>query len=125
VDVLFLELGGNDGLRGLPIESTRSNLTAIIQKTRSRHPKAEIVVAGMQMPPNVGQDYADRFRALFPEVARDEKATLVPFLLEGVGGVPDLNLPDQIHPTPQGHRMIASNVWPVLEPLLRRITTGS
>ena len=125
VDVLFLELGGNDGLRGLPIESTRSNLTAIIQKTRSRHPKAEIVVAGMQMPPNVGQDYADRFRALFPEVARDEKATLVPFLLEGVGGVPDLNLPDQIHPTPQGHRMIASNAWPVLEPLLRRITTGS
>lgn len=125
VDVLFLELGGNDGLRGLPIESTRSNLTAIIQKTRSLHPKAEIVVAGMQMPPNVGQDYADRFRALFPEVAREEKATLVPFLLEGVGGVPDLNLPDQIHPTPQGHRMIASNAWPVLEPLLRRITTGS
>lgn len=125
VDVLFLELGGNDGLRGLPIESTRSNLTAIIQKTRSRHPKAEIVVAGMQMPPNVGQDYADRFRALFPAVAREEKATLVPFLLEGVGGVPDLNLPDQIHPTPQGHRMIASNAWPVLEPLLRRITTGS
>jgi acyl-CoA thioesterase I len=125
VDVLFLELGGNDGLRGLPIESTRSNLTAIIQKTRSRHPKAEIVVAGMQMPPNVGQDYADRFRALFPAVAREEKAALVPFLLEGVGGVPDLNLPDQIHPTAQGHRMIASNAWPVLEPLLRRITTGS
>lgn len=125
VDVLFLELGGNDGLRGLPIESTRSNLTAIIQKTRSRHPKAEIVVAGMQMPPNVGQDYADRFRALFPAVAHEEKATLVPFLLEGVGGVPDLNLPDQIHPTAQGHRMIASNAWPVLEPLLRRITTGS
>lgn len=125
IDVLFLELGGNDGLRGLPIESTRSNLTAIIQRTRSRHPKAEIVIAGMQMPPNVGRDYADRFRALFPEVAREEKASLIPFLLEGVGGQPDLNLPDQIHPTPQGHRMIASNAWPVLEPLLRRIATGS
>lgn len=125
IDVLFLELGGNDGLRGLPIESTRSNLTAIIQRTRARHPKAEIVIAGMQMPPNVGRDYADRFRALFPEVAREEKASLIPFLLEGVGGQPDLNLPDQIHPTPQGHRMIASNAWPVLEPLLRRIAAGS
>ena len=125
VDVLVLELGGNDGLRGLPIESTRSNLTAIIQRTRSRHPKAEFVIAGMQMPPNLGRDYADRFRALFPEVAREEKTALIPFLLEGVGGIPDLNLPDQIHPTPQGHRMIASNAWPVLEPLLRRIATGS
>ena len=125
VDVLFLELGGNDGLRGLPIESTRSNLTAIIQRTRTRHPKAEIVVAGMQMPPNVGSDYADRFQALFPEVARGQKASLIPFLLEGVGGIPELNLPDQIHPTPKGHRMIASNAWPVLEPLLRRGTTGS
>ena len=125
VDILFLELGGNDGLRGLPIESTRSNLTAIIHRTRTRHPKVEVVVAGMQMPPNVGRDYADRFRALFPEVARGEKAALIPFLLEGVGGVPELNLPDQIHPTPQGHRMIASNAWPVLEPILRRGATGS
>lgn len=125
VDILFLELGGNDGLRGLPIESTRSNLTAIILRTRTRHPKAEVVVAGMQMPPNVGRDYADRFQALFPEVARGQKASLIPFLLEGVGGIPELNLPDQIHPTPKGHRMIASNVWPVLEPLLRRGTSGS
>lgn len=125
VDVLLLELGGNDGLRGLPIESTRSNLTAIIQKTRARHPKAEVIVAGMQVPPNVGRDYADRFRNLFPEVARQEKASLIPFLLEGVGGVPELNLPDQIHPTPQGHRVIASNAWPILEPLLRRVAAGS
>ncbi len=125
VDILFLELGGNDGLRGLPIESTRSNLTAIIQRTRARHPKAEVVVAGMQMPPNVGRDYANRFQALFTEVARGQKAALIPFLLEGVGGIPELNLPDQIHPTPKGHQMIASNAWPVLEPLLRRGTTGS
>lgn len=125
VDVLVVELGGNDGLRGLPIESTRSNLTAIIQRTRARHPRAEVVVAGMQMPPNVGRDYADRFRNLFPEVARQEKASLIPFLLEGVGGVPELNLPDQIHPTPQGHRVIASNAWPILEPLLRRVASGS
>ncbi len=124
VDVLLVELGGNDGLRGLPVEATRSNLTSIITRTRSKYPEVEVVVAGMQMPPNLGEDYTTRFQAIFPEVAREQKATLMPFLLEGVGGVPELNLPDLIHPTAQGHAIIASNLWLVLEPVLKRRAGG-
>ncbi|HAB18885.1 MAG TPA: arylesterase, partial [Verrucomicrobiales bacterium] len=122
--VLILELGGNDGLRGLPIEATRSNLVSIITRTREKNPEVRVVVAGMQMPPNMGEDYATKFRAVFPEVAREQKATLIPFLLEGVGGVPSLNQPDQIHPTAEGHAMVASNVWMVLEPVLRERMTS-
>lgn len=107
-------------MRGLPVEATRSNLTSIITRTRSKYPDVEVVVAGMQMPPNLGEDYTAKFQAIFPEVAREQKATLMPFLLEGVGGVPELNLPDLIHPTAQGHAIIASNLWLVLEPVLKR-----
>ena len=124
VDVLLVELGGNDGLRGLPVEATRSNLTSIITRTRSKYPEVEVVVAGMQMPPNLGEEYTTKFQAIFPEVAREQKAALMPFLLEGVGGVPELNLPDQIHPTAQGHAIIASNLWIVLEPVLKRRAGG-
>lgn len=119
VDVLLLELGGNDGLRGIPPETTRSNLVAIIAKTRAKNPAAQIVLAGMEMPANMGEDYNRQFQRVFPEVAKEQQAALVPFLLANVGGVPELNLPDQIHPTPKGHELVASNVWVVLEPVLR------
>ena len=119
-DVLLLELGGNDGLRGLAVPQTRSNLVAIIGKFRAKAPTAAVVIAGMQVPTNMGADYAQAFRAVFPEVAKEQNAALVPFLLEGVGGIAELNLADQIHPTPRGHEIIASNVWVVLEPVLRK-----
>jgi acyl-CoA thioesterase-1 len=121
VDVLVLELGGNDGLRGLPLEATRSNLVSMIQRARDTHPGVRVVLAGMQMPPNLGESYASEFRSIFPEVAREQKTALIPFLLEGVGGVPEMNLPDLIHPTPLGHEVIASNVWVVLEPVMRNV----
>ena len=119
MDVLLLELGGNDGLRGLPLSATRSNLVEIIQRTRAKNPEVSIVLAGMQMPPNFGEKYAAEFRAIYPDVAREQKVVLMPFLLEGVGGVAELNLPDQIHPNPKGHQIVASNLWAVLEPVLR------
>lgn len=118
VDILILELGANDGLRGVPLEATKQNLQAIIDQTRQKNPEAEILIAGMQVPPNLGPDYATRFRSLFPELARKNDAYLIPFLLEGVAGRPDLNLPDGIHPTAEGHRILADNVWEVLKPLL-------
>lgn len=122
VDVLVVELGGNDGLRGLPPESTRSNLLSIINRTRAKNPGVQVIVAGMQMPPNLGEDYTTKFQAVFPEVAREQNATLLPFLLDGVGGIPELNQADLIHPTAKGHAIIASNVWTVLEPVLRSST---
>jgi acyl-CoA thioesterase-1 len=118
VDLLVLELGGNDGLRGIPPESTRDNLQAIIQSTSARYPEAIIVIAGMQMPPNLGAEYTTAFRDLYPQLAEANGAALIPFLLEGVGGTPELNLPDGIHPTAAGHRIVADNVWSVIEPLL-------
>jgi acyl-CoA thioesterase I len=119
VDILVIELGGNDGLRGTPVVSTRTNLVTMIRKARERYPAVQVVVAGMQMPPSMGQDYAAEFRDLFESVARTEKTGLIPFLLEGVGGIESLNQADQIHPNPQGHQKVAENVWKVLEPLLR------
>jgi acyl-CoA thioesterase-1 len=124
VDVLLLELGGNDGLRGLSLEATRTNLQAIIDRTRQKSPRAKIVLAGMQMPPNMGRDYTEGFRRVFPELAAKNKAALIPFLLEGVGGKAELNLPDQIHPTAEGHRILAENAWKVLRPVLERMSAG-
>lgn len=121
VDVLLIELGGNDGLRGLAPETTRSNLVAIVDGARRKYPEVRVVLAGMQMPPNLGEDYGQRFAAVFPEIARDKGLTLIPHLLEGVGGKPEWNLPDLIHPTPAGHARVASNVWTVLEPVLRAL----
>jgi acyl-CoA thioesterase-1 len=119
VDVLVLELGGNDGLRGLPVETTKKNLQAIIDRTRAKYPAAKIVLAGMMVPPNMGRDYGQRFEAVFRDIAKQNKAALIPFVLEGVGGVRDLNLSDGIHPTAKGHEIVAANVWKVLEPILR------
>ncbi len=121
VDILLIELGGNDGLRGLPPAETRSNLQGIIDRARARHPRVRIVVAGMKMPSSMGPEYTAEFEKIFPEIARKNGAPLVPFLLENVGGKADLNLPDRIHPTPEGHRLIAENIWPILEPLLRPV----
>jgi acyl-CoA thioesterase-1 len=118
VDVLLVELGGNDGLRGLSPAATRSNLVAIIDSARTKYPGMRIVLAGMQMPPNLGEDYTKEFRDLFPSVAVEKEVTLVPHLLEGVGGRPEMNLPDLIHPTAHGHELVASNVWQVLKPIL-------
>lgn len=118
VDVLVLELGGNDGLRGIPPADTRANLQGIIERARARYPEAVIVIAGMQIPPNLGQQYTAAFRDLYPALAAANEATLIPFLLEGVGGVPELNLPDGIHPTAEGHRIVAETVWRALGPLL-------
>ncbi|TMA95965.1 MAG: arylesterase [Deltaproteobacteria bacterium] len=121
VDVLVLELGGNDGLRGLPVETTKKNLQAIIDRTRAKYPAAKIVLAGMMVPPNMGRDYGQRFEAVFRDIAKQNKAALIPFVLEGVGGVRDLNLSDGIHPTAKGHEIVAANVWKVLEPILRSL----
>ncbi|HKQ40141.1 MAG TPA: arylesterase [Verrucomicrobiae bacterium] len=124
IDVLILELGGNDGLRGILPASTRTNLQAIMDRTKTKYPNAKIVIAGMQMPPNMGQEYTAAFREIFPDLAKRNKAALIPFLLEGVGGKAELNLPDQIHPNPDGHRIVADNIWKVLEGLLNSVASG-
>jgi acyl-CoA thioesterase-1 len=119
VDILFLELGANDMLRGLPLDITRENLQAIIDKARAAYPGVEVVIAGMLAPPNLGEDYTGEFRDIFPGLAEANDAALVPFLLEGVAARPELNLPDGIHPNVEGQRIVADGVWRVLEPLFR------
>ena len=118
VEIFVLELGGNDGLRGIPVEETRKNLQTIIDKVKAKYPSAKIIIAGMQIPPNMGQRYTTAFRNMYPELAQKNNATLIPFLLKGVGGEATLNLEDGIHPTPKGHRILAENVWEVMQPLL-------
>src|SRR5262249_12089697 len=103
IDVLMIELGGNDGLRGIQPEATRTNLQAIINKAKTKFPAVKIIIAGMKMPPNMGADFVAKFERNYTDLARENHATLIPFLLEGVGGRPDLNLADRIHPTPEGH----------------------
>ena len=120
IDVLVIELGGNDGLRGLPVKSLKANLQAIIDKAKAKNPALKIVIAGMQIPPNLGADYSADFQRVYAELARENNAVLIPFLLEGVGGHRDLNQPDQIHPTVAGHRIVADLVWRTLEPILRK-----
>ncbi|MBJ6110003.1 arylesterase [Hymenobacter sp. BT523] len=122
VDVFVLELGGNDGLRGLPLTATRRNLQGIIDTVRRRSPNAQIVLAGMQIPPNLGASYAADFKAIYQDLATKNNLVLIPFLLEGVGGDRRLNQPDGIHPTPTGHRIVARTVWAVLQPLLQAKT---
>lgn len=118
MDVLVLELGGNDGLRGITPKETKANLIKIIDLAREKNPEVQVIVAGMQMPQNMGEDYTREFRDVFPAVAREKQAKLIPFLLEGVGGKAEFNLPDRIHPNPEGHKIIADTVWKFLLPLL-------
>ena len=120
IDILVIELGANDGLRGLELKSMKENLQEIIDKTKAKNPTVKIVLAGMQVPPNLGADYGAGFQRVFAELARENNATLIPFLLEGVGGHRELNQADQIHPNPAGHRIIADLVWRTLEPILRK-----
>lgn len=117
--VMVLALGANDGLRGIPVETTRANLEAIVEAARARYPDMRILLAGMQAPPNMGQHFTDAFRRIFPELAAELNLALIPFLLDGVAGDPELNLADGIHPNPDGQKIVAENVWRVLEPLLR------
>lgn len=118
VDVFVLALGANDGLRGISPAVSRSNLQLIIQRVRAKNPKAKIVVAGMQMPPAMGEDYTREFSAVFPAVAEKNEAMLIPFLLEGVGARLEFNQGDRIHPNAAGHEIMAEHVWKVIRPLL-------
>lgn len=118
VDIFVLELGGNDGLRGIAPASSRSNLQAMITRIRERYPNVKLVLAGMQMPANMGVDYTRPFAAMYPDLARENHLTLIPFLLEGVGGVANLNQADGIHPTAAGHKIVADTIWRTLQPLL-------
>lgn len=118
VDIFVLELGANDGLRGLPVEQTEKNLQAIIDKVKAKNPGVRIVIAGMMVPPNMGPDYARRFQQIFPRLAAKNSATLIPFLLEDVAGDKTLNQADGIHPNVEGHKIVAENVLNILAPLL-------
>lgn len=118
VDVFVLELGANDGLRGIPVAETKNNLQEIIDFVREQNPEIEIILAGMQIPPNMGQEYTREFRAIFPDLAEENNVKLIPFLLEDVAGIPELNQQDGIHPTAEGQEILAENVWDVLKPIL-------
>lgn len=119
IAVLVLELGANDGLRGLPVEQMRSNLEEILTRTREAYPDVQLVIAGMEAPPNLGARYTREFREVFPELAREYDAELIPFLLEDVAAEPGLNQADGIHPNAEGHAIIAATVWEVLKPVLQ------
>ena len=119
-DIFVLELGGNDGLRGIDLNSSRENLQAIIDTVRLKNPAARVVIAGMQIPPNLGRTYTTQFREMFRELATKNKAVLIPFLLENVGGIPSLNQPDGIHPNVKGHRIVTENVWKIIGPMVTR-----
>lgn len=112
--LFVLELGGNDGLRGIALTETKKNLLAIIDKVQAKYPNTKIILAGMQIPPNMGQEYTEEFKAIYPAVAKEKNIELIPFLLEGVAGNPDLNLPDGIHPTAEGHRLVMETLWPYI-----------
>jgi len=118
IDVFVLELGANDGLRGLPLDQTRKNLQAIIDKVKSKYPGTKVVLAGMMVPPNMGKDYATSFQNMFKELAAKNDCVLIPFLLEGVGGIEKLNQADGIHPNVEGHKIVAANIVKVVAPLL-------
>ena len=117
-EVFVLELGGNDGLRGIPLEETKKNLNAIISAVSKKFPSTKILLAGMQIPPNMGLEYSEEFREMYAEVAEKQSVAIIPFLLEGVAGNPELNLPDGIHPTSDGQQIVAQTVWKHLRPLL-------
>lgn len=118
VDIFVLELGANDGLRGISTESTYNNLSAIVQKVVKAYPKCKLVLAGMKIPPSMGQEYSNGFEAIFPKLATDHKMALIPFLLDGIAGEATLNQQDRIHPTAEGQKIMAETVWSILMPLL-------
>src|SRR6266404_7481752 len=124
IDIFVLELGINDAFRGTPIDQIRANLQAIIDQVRARQPRVSIVIAGMQLPDSSSDDYVGAFSGIFAALAEKNRATLIPYLLEGVGGNPALNQWDRLHPNAAGQRVLAENVWRLLEPMLRK-TAGA
>jgi acyl-CoA thioesterase-1 len=118
IDVFVLELGANDGLRGLPVDEAKKNMQEIIDRVKTKYPEVKLVIAGMQMPPNMGATYAADFKNMFPELAEKNKMLLIPFLLDKVGGNSKLNQADGIHPTADGDKILAENVWVVLKTIL-------
>jgi len=121
VDIFVLELGGNDGLRGIDLNSTKENLQKIIEKVFSEYPDARIVLAGMEVPPNLGPDYTRQFREMYTELAEKNDIALIPFLLEGVGRNPALMQNDGIHPNAKGHRKVAEVAWETVRPILEKM----
>ena len=119
VDILVVETGANDGLRGIDPQDARANIQAIFDRAQQQSPPPRLVLIGMAAPPNLGSRYARYFAAIYPELAKENGAVLIPFLLEGVAGIPRFNLPDGVHPTAEGHRMMAETVWKHLEPMLK------
>ena len=118
LDVFVLALGANDGLRGIEPAVSSANLQGIIDRVRAKYPAVKIVLVGMQLPPNYGEEYTRAFAAMYPVLAAKDQLTLIPFLLEGIGGRSEFNQPDGMHPTAHGHAIAAETVWKVLEPLL-------
>lgn len=118
VDIFVLELGANDGLRGYDVTESKANLITIIQKVKTKYPDAKILLAGMKVPPSMGEEYFLNFEKIYEEIAQEQEVALIPFLLDKVAGEPDLNLPDGIHPTEEGHKILAETVWKHLQPLL-------
>lgn len=118
IDIFVLELGANDGLRGLPLDQTRANLQAIIDKVKAKYPLTKFVLAGMMVPPNMGKEYATAFKKIYPDLAKKNTATLIPFILQDVGGIEKLNQTDGIHPNVEGHKIVARTITKTLEPLL-------
>jgi acyl-CoA thioesterase I len=119
IDIFILELGANDGLRGVPLSETRANLQDIIDAVRDANPETTIILAGMELPPNMGQEYTSEFRSIYADLAKKNDLKFIPFILKGVGGVPELNQSDGIHPTAEGHKIIARTVWEVLKEVLK------
>lgn len=118
VDIFILELGANDMLRGLALSNTKDNLKNILEKVKSKNPEVKLIVTGMQSPPNMGQDYSNGFNGMFGDLATDYQAGLIPFLLDGVAGDPNLNLPDGKHPNAEGQKIVVENVWKELSKYL-------
>lgn len=118
IDVFVLELGANDGLRGIPVTETQKNLQDIIDQVKAKYPKVKLVLAGMQVPPNMGSKYASDFRQIFTQLAEKNDMILVPFLLDKVAGIEELNQSDGIHPTAEGQIILAENIWQVMEDIL-------
>ena len=119
IDVFLLELGANDGLRGVPLTETRTNLQTIIDAVRAKNPNISIILAGMELPPNMGQEYTTEFRSIFSDLAKKNEVAFIPFILKDVGGIPELNQSDGIHPTEEGHKIVANTVWEVLETVIQ------
>lgn len=119
IAIFILELGGNDGLRGIPLSETRSNLQSIIDAVHEKSAKTTIILAGMELPPNMGQDYTSEFRTIYAELAKQNQLEFIPFILKDVGGIRDLNQSDGIHPRAEGHKIVANTVWQTLKPLIQ------